>query len=215
MNNEKTVMKQLIEALKEIKVEQKEDGYWLSVKYGAVRLNDGMATLINAFMGWQERRDIALLAAEKQKPEAPESFVTFPCPTCGAERFKTERRMNGDSWCRYGHKHPTKDFMRPAIKPEADGLIAHITHIADMRAERIKALEAELSATRAALISKDALLSEANKKRYVLGSELVAERTKKSELLAALVDVRDNVKEDSPDMWRRVDEAIAKAEGGN
>ena len=40
--------------------------------------------------------------------------VEFPCPTCGAERFKTERRMNGDSWCRFGHKHPTKDFVRPA-----------------------------------------------------------------------------------------------------
>jgi hypothetical protein len=33
------------------------------------------------------------------------------------------------------------------------------------------------------------------------------------DLLAALKDVRDNAKDDSPAMWMRVDAAIAKAEG--
>lgn len=34
-----------------------------------------------------------------------------------------------------------------------------------------------------------------------------------AELLAALIDVRDNAASDSPEMWGRVDAAIAKAEG--
>lgn len=33
------------------------------------------------------------------------------------------------------------------------------------------------------------------------------------ELLAALKDVNENTKDDSPDMWQRVEDAIAKAEG--
>ena len=33
------------------------------------------------------------------------------------------------------------------------------------------------------------------------------------DLLAALIDVRDNVLNDSPEMWERVDAAIAKATG--
>lgn len=57
------------EALEEIKVEKKEDGYWLSVKYGAVRLNDRMTTLIKAFMLWQEKRDKALSHPEHAKPQ--------------------------------------------------------------------------------------------------------------------------------------------------
>lgn len=52
-------------------------------------------------------------AFKAEQTTAPASLVEFPCPTCGAEMFKTERRLNGDSWCRYGHKHPTKDFVRP------------------------------------------------------------------------------------------------------
>lgn len=35
-------------------------------------------------------------------------------------------------------------------------------------------------------------------------------QAQRDELLAALIDVRDNVKEDSPEMWMRVDEIIAK-----
>ena len=53
-----------------------------------------------------------------QAEKVDRTEIEFPCPTCGAERFKTERRMNGDSWCRYGHKHPTKDFVRHAAKVE-------------------------------------------------------------------------------------------------
>ena len=34
------------------------------------------------------------------------------------------------------------------------------------------------------------------------------------DLLAALIDVRDNVKDDCPDMWHRVFAAIEKATGG-
>lgn len=37
-------------------------------------------------------------------------------------------------------------------------------------------------------------------------------REQRDELLNALKDVRDNVRSDSPDMWERVDAAIAKAE---
>ena len=33
------------------------------------------------------------------------------------------------------------------------------------------------------------------------------------DLLAALIDVRDNARDDSPEMWARVDAAIAKATG--
>lgn len=59
------------------------------------------------------------------KPTAEASLVEFPCPTCGAERFKTERRLNGDSWCRFGHKHPTKDFVRPA-PPAVEELVREL-----------------------------------------------------------------------------------------
>jgi len=54
----------------------------------------------------------SLLAEEAaQKPTAPPSVIEYPCPTCGEARFETERRIDGDSWCRNGHKHPTKDFI--------------------------------------------------------------------------------------------------------
>lgn len=33
------------------------------------------------------------------------------------------------------------------------------------------------------------------------------------DLLAALIELRDGVKDDKPEMWERVDAAIAKAEG--
>ena len=46
------------------------------------------------------------------------SEVEFPCPTCGEQRFKTERRINGDSWCRNGHKHPTKEFVPKPSSPK-------------------------------------------------------------------------------------------------
>lgn len=59
------------------------------------------------------------------KATAEGSLVEYPCPTCGAERFKTERRINGDSWCRFGHKHPTKDFVRPA-SPAVEELVREL-----------------------------------------------------------------------------------------
>ena len=36
----------------------------------------------------------------------------------------------------------------------------------------------------------------------------------KAELLAALIELRDGVKDDSPDMWGRVEDAIIRAGGG-
>lgn len=43
--------------------------------------------------------------------------------------------------------------------------------------------------------------------------EAAALTAQRDELLAALKDVRDNVRSDSPEMWGRVDALIAKAEG--
>lgn len=41
-----------------------------------------------------------------KKKKAPYGY----CPTCGKPGTLRERRMNGDTTCETGHKHPSKDF---------------------------------------------------------------------------------------------------------
>lgn len=93
---------------------------WESV-FGTSQLSHASARLQAAE---DKAKRLEFRIAHPDKPTAPASLVEFPCPTCGAERFKTERRPNGDSWCRYGHKHPTKDFKRPA--PDKSALVEEL-----------------------------------------------------------------------------------------
>ena len=86
-------------------------------QYGKTFYGDNTEQLVLSVVEWLKKVSPSSLEA---KPTANADIVELPCPTCGAERFKTERRPNGDSWCRYGHKHPTKDFVRPVVKGQGE-----------------------------------------------------------------------------------------------